>query len=336
MRAVSVVVAAHDAEAEVRVLLDSLCASEFSDFDVCLCDDGSSDGTLAAVRSYADRLDLKIASHGKNMGVTSARNTALGLAKAPLLLFLDADVRLAADTIGLLVEGRARTQADVYEGVYSPVALDAGFCSAYYALFAHHSFLTAKGPVPYDVFNAWCALCRREVMDALGGHREVPRGVEIENESLGRRIVARGFKLILDPSVAVDHHWGGARKLLFIATSRVYWWVKVFFAADRRFEDCLTTPSYAISTLSLPLALVVSVHSLPLAGLCLLVFTFGYWPFYRFAWCQKGFLFCLGSVVLSMCLSFIISASAAYSAAEEVLRRAFTGRYTLDPSSFTA
>ncbi len=297
---------------------------------------------MDVVNSYADRLNLQVVSNASNQGVTSARNKALSLARSPLLLFLDADVRLAPDTISRLMEGRARTNADVYEGIYSPVALDSGFCSAYYALFSHHSFLTVAGPTPYNVFNAWCALCRREVMEVLGGHQEIPQGVEIENESLGRRIVARGFKLMLDPAIGVDHHWGGSRKLLFIATSRIYWWVKIYFAADRRFENCMTTGSYAIATLSLPLAAVVAVSGIwslwlyPLAALCFLGFFAGYWPFYRFVWREKGMFFLLGSVFLSMAMALVISASAALSSAEEILRKLFSGRYTLDPASFSA
>ncbi|OGS40116.1 MAG: hypothetical protein A2506_05015 [Elusimicrobia bacterium RIFOXYD12_FULL_66_9] len=45
-------------------------------------------GTLLAARSYAGRLDLKVVSHEANRGVTAARNSAMGLAKAPRLLFL--------------------------------------------------------------------------------------------------------------------------------------------------------------------------------------------------------------------------------------------------------
>jgi len=339
---ISVVIAAHNSEAEIRILFDSLCTSEYADFDVCVCNDASTDRTLDVIKSYAGRLNLKVVSNANNLGVTTSRNKALSLATAPLLLFLDSDVRLAPDTIGRLVAGRQQTNADVYEGIYTPIALDAGFCSAYYALFAHQSFLGVTEPAPYNVFNAWCALCRREVMDALGGHHEIPQGMEVENESLGRRIVAGGFKLILDPAIGVDHHWGGPRKLLYVATSRIYWWVKVYFAADREFENCMTTSSYGIATLCLPLAAVLAVLGfwfwwsfLP-AGLCLLGFLAGYFPLYRFIWLKKGALFLLGSIVLSMGMALIISVSAVYSGLEELLRRAFTGRYTLAPDSFSA
>jgi len=239
-----------------------------------------------------------------------------------------------------LLRGLDETGADVFEGVYSPVALDDGLISAYYAAFAHRSFLISDHPVAYNVFNAWCALCRREAMDAVGGHAVTPKGVEVENEALGRKLAARGFKIMIDPSVAVDHHWGGASKVFFIFTSRVYWWVKTFFAAGRRFELCLTTPSYGLGTAAFPAAallLAASVFNRWLIAPAVFfaaAFTFAYAPFYRFALRYKGPFFCLSCIVLSACFSFVITASAAYSFIEELLSLAINGRPSLDPAIF--
>ncbi len=332
----SVVTPFFNARGPLRVLLESLRISTFTDFDVCLCDDGSSDGGLDEALSFAGHLDVKWVVHEKNLGVTSARNSALALAGSPLLLFLDADVRVPPDVIGRLIEARDRTRADVIGGIYSDTALDAGFWSGYYALFAHHSFLVADAPVPYNVFNGWCTLCRREVMDVLKGHRPTAKGVEIENEALGRRIVARGYRLLLDPSAAVDHHWGGPRKILFIFTSRVYWWVKIFFATGGRFEKALTTRGYAAGTLAASAALAFAFAGLPvLSAAAFAAFLLAYGPFLAFAWRRRGPLYAALSVPASAGLAVVASASACYSAAEEIALRLARGRGTLSPEEFS-
>lgn len=342
MPRVSVVIAAYNAERELGVLLESLCASDLQDFEVCVCDDGSRDRTAAVAQGFAARLDLKLVRHPENRGVTAARNSAWSLAGAPLLWFLDADVRVYPDTLDKLLARLEASGADVVEGIYSDIALDPGLLPEYYALFVHHSFLGAPGPVPYNVFNAWCALCRREAIAGVGGHQVVPRGVEIENETLGRRLAARGYTVLLDPGVAVDHHWRGLRKLLFIFTRRVYWWVKVFFASDQRFEVALTTRGYALGTLCVPAAALAASAAVfhPTAAAAAAAFLAGfllaYGPFLVFVWRWRGAGFCAMSLLLSAAFAPLISASALYSAAEEAARRLLLGRTTLDPEAFAA
>lgn len=334
--------AAYNVEKELALCLDSLCTSTDRDFEVCLCDDASSDRTRDVARSYEDRLTLKLATNETNRGVAFARNRALALATGDFLLFLDSDVRFGPDLIARLFQSMERTGADTLQGVYSPIALDEGLASAYYATFAGHSFLVTDRPVDDNVFNAWCALCRRQVMDVVGGHSSIAKGVEIENETLGRRIVARGFRIVLDPSIAVDHHWGGWSKVFFIFTRRIYWWVKIFVATGWRFERCMTNASYGFSTLALPASVAAFVASflwpgLQYASLALLaVFLIGYVSFYRFAFRQKGAAFAAACVALSAGFAFVITASAAASFLEEAFVMLKKGRPTLDAGLFRA
>lgn len=332
----SVVLATYNVERPVRALLDSLAASGPAGLEVCVCDDASRDKTVEVLRSYGDRFPIRLVVNPVNRGVAFSRNRALALAGGERLLFVDPDVRLPPDTIPRLLGRMAETRADVVEGVYSPVALDDDPFSRYYALFVHHSFLVSREPVPYNVFNAWCALCRREVMESVGGHAAIPKGVEVENETLGRAIVARGFTLLLDPSIVVDHHWGGHRKLVFIFTTRVYWWVKLFFVCGRRFESALTTRGYALATLCAPCAVLAALLCLaapglwPAAAALAAGFLAGYAPFYAFALRRRGLPYMALCVPLSAYFALYAGAAALYSALEELWRRAVLGRFTLE------
>lgn len=334
----SIVTAAYDAEREVAALLESLSRSSVGGFELCCCDDGSTDGTAAVLEAFRGPFPVRVARHPENRGVTAARNTALALARAPLLVFLDADVVVEPDTLERLLDALERSKADVVCGIYGPRPLGGGLAARFYALFAHHSFLGAGGA--YNVFNAWCAIARREVFDRLGGHRVVAKGVEIENEALGRRIVAAGFVLVLDPSIGVAHAPRDLRKLWFIFTSRVYWWVKVFFSGGRRFETALTTPSYAAGTLCAPAALVLALLS-PLGapwGAAALaaaaVFLGAYGPFLAFARRTEGAGFAALCAGLSFCWAIPAAACASFSAAEELSRLALGRGPTLGSAHF--
>ncbi|HCC47261.1 MAG TPA: hypothetical protein DEQ38_03965 [Elusimicrobia bacterium] len=333
MPRISIIIAAHNAKPELCKLLDGLLLSEFKDFEVCIHDDASADGTGDAARSYAGRLDLKVSSGPENLGPAGARNAALARSSAPLLLFLDADISTGPQTIGRLLALLESSGADVAQGIYSARALDPGPFSDYYAAFAHHSFLLAGRVERYNVFNAWCALARREAIESVGGHRPLRKGVEAENETLGRDLAAAGFNIVMEPSIEVDHHWGGWRKLLYIFTSRIYWWVKVWFAFGRRCEAAMTTGSYGAGTAALPAAALALASGLPGSGYAAAalaaVFLAAYGPFQLFLLRRRGPLFALWGFALSAALTFPAAASAAYSAAGELVKIIFLRRTTL-------
>jgi glycosyltransferase involved in cell wall biosynthesis len=337
---ISVIISTYNMENRIGVLLESLTASKFSAFEVCIHDDCSTDNTLTIIEQFQTRLTIHLSASSENCGVTSARNRAAENARAPLLLFLDADVRLYEDTISRLNACMESTGADVVDGVYTAEALDDNPFSRYYALFVHHSFLIDSEPVEYNVFNAWCALCKREVWKKTGGHTVISKGVEVENEMMGRRINANGFRIVMDPTIAVDHHWGGHRKLVFIFVQRVYWWIKVFVATGFRFESSLTTSGYGMATLSVAGGLFAGIVGLffPVAWLamflCLGVFFWGYAPFLRFACRKRGLLYGGFSVLLSMYFALYASFSAVYSIFEELFRRSVLGEFTLDAAMF--
>lgn len=332
---VSGVVAAYNSAKQLRILLESLRSSSVRLAELCICDDASTDETQEVLAEFAEELNIKVVRHPTNRGVTAARNSALAAATSPYVFLMDADIRVPSDTLERLIATMERTGADVVEGGYSDVALDDDWFSGYYALFVHHSFLVADEPIEYNVLNAWCALCRAEVLREVGGFGVIEQGVEIENEWLGRQIVGAGHRLVLDPSIHVDHHWGGYRKLRYIFTSRVYWWVKTFFASGMRFEKALTTASYGVASLALPAAFA----SLPLVAfgpvwalvpaIGFATFLHGYSPFFRFALARRGAGYTLKCVAVSGYFSFFVTASALWSTAEELARRVTTGRFTL-------
>ncbi len=123
-KGLSIVMAAYNAGEKLPLLFESLCGSTHRDFEVCLCDDASTDGTEEAIRRYQGRLNIRWARNARNEGVTSSRIRAFDLSTRPLVLFLDADVRLYPDTISSLLSTLSRSGADVVVGAYSPLSLD--------------------------------------------------------------------------------------------------------------------------------------------------------------------------------------------------------------------
>ncbi|HYQ76796.1 glycosyltransferase family A protein [Cellulomonas sp.] len=88
----TVVVAAFDAEATLGAQLDALAAQRVPfAWELVVADNGSTDGTAALARSYADRLPVRVVDASATRGAGAARNVGVSVARAPLVAFCDAD-----------------------------------------------------------------------------------------------------------------------------------------------------------------------------------------------------------------------------------------------------
>ncbi len=86
---VSVIMPAYNSEFYIRESIDSVLAQSFTEFELIVVDDGSTDTTAAIVESYTDsRIRLIRQPNG---GVSVARNTGLAAARGQYITFLDSD-----------------------------------------------------------------------------------------------------------------------------------------------------------------------------------------------------------------------------------------------------
>ncbi len=84
----SVIIPAYNRAAMLERALSSVFSQDFSDYELIVVDDGSTDGTPEMLTMYRD--DITIIRQ-QNRGVSAARNAGLRHARAPWILFLDSD-----------------------------------------------------------------------------------------------------------------------------------------------------------------------------------------------------------------------------------------------------
>lgn len=91
---ISIIVPVYNTELYLRRCIDSILSQTFTDFELLLIDDGSSDSSGAICDEYATK-DIRIkVFHKKNGGVSSARNVGLANAKGEWITFCDSDDRV--------------------------------------------------------------------------------------------------------------------------------------------------------------------------------------------------------------------------------------------------
>ena len=88
---VSVIIPAYNVEGFVRRCVESVLRQTFTNFELLIVDDGSTDRTGAILDSMAER-DIRISVfHVENGGAPAARNFALDRAQGTFVCFMDAD-----------------------------------------------------------------------------------------------------------------------------------------------------------------------------------------------------------------------------------------------------
>ena len=116
---VSIIIPVYNAEPYLRQCLDSVLGQTFTNFEVVLVNDGSTDNSGFICQEYA-RLDSRFKYFEKeNGGVSDARNSGLDLARGDYVTFLDADDFLFEDYLEKLYIATTLSNADIMIGGYS-------------------------------------------------------------------------------------------------------------------------------------------------------------------------------------------------------------------------
>jgi len=89
----------------VTKTIQSVLQQNFTDFELILIDDGSSDGTLELIKSEAEKDDrIEIIALGENKGRCYARNTGLKNAKGNWICYLDSDDLYYPNHLSVMVD----------------------------------------------------------------------------------------------------------------------------------------------------------------------------------------------------------------------------------------
>ena len=201
---VTVVLPVKDVARTVGEQLAALAAQDYDGrWEVVVADNGSRDGTLDVVRSWADRLpDLRIVRADGRPGVSHARNVAAAEARGDLLAICDGDDVVVPGWLAAMVS--ASRDCDLVAGRLDDETLNPPIVRAWRT--PHHGDgpPDIRGFLPYAV-GANCGVWKRVVEDVGGWNEDyVVGGNDIE---FSWRVQLRGYRLGYAPDAVVRYRF---------------------------------------------------------------------------------------------------------------------------------
>ena len=121
---ISVIVPIYNVQDYLEECLDSILRQDFSDYEVILVDDGSTDRSGTIAEEYAERGGERVrVVHQANGGLGAARNTGIELAQGDYLTFVDSDDTIEPNMLSRLYEKAMEipTGADIVIGGFYTV-----------------------------------------------------------------------------------------------------------------------------------------------------------------------------------------------------------------------
>lgn len=109
----SVIVPIYNVESYLAQCLDSILAQTFTDFELLLIDDGSTDNSPAICERYAAQDDRIRLFHQENGGHTAARQAGLRRALGSYVTFVDSDDWIAPSMYQKICDAAKNTDADM-------------------------------------------------------------------------------------------------------------------------------------------------------------------------------------------------------------------------------
>lgn len=215
--------------------VESLLNSTYTNFQIVVVDDGSTDGSPDRIAQRFPRVELL--RQPKNSGVSKARNRGIRHALqlgCEYALMMDNDTRADPGLISSLVESAesASRRAVVGPKIYwlrhpDRIWFAFGHLSLWTGLYSNPAYNQQDHgqfdqPRDMEVASSCCMLMPREALETVGGFDEAFGYRTHEDVDLSLRCRRAGFRIIFSPKAKIWHLVGGSAQKMSGASIRYH------------------------------------------------------------------------------------------------------------------
>ena len=196
---VSVIIPCFNEEATIANCLRSVLASNYKSFEIIVVNDGSSDRTSLVVREFSRNYSTINLFEKENGGKAQALNFGIDRARGEIIVCIDADSALKADTLAKLIRWFADKKVGAVSGNVK-VANKKSFLGLHQAG-EYISGLNLQRR-SFEILNALQIIpgavgaFRKNVMDEVGGYS---LDTKVEDMDLTIAIQKAGYKVVYEP-----------------------------------------------------------------------------------------------------------------------------------------
>jgi len=238
---ISVIIPNYNGFKTLQRCLAAVKSSNYLKYECIVVDDGSTDGSIEIANDLATQV---VVVEGGPKGPGHARNLGARVASGDIIFFVDADVVIYPDTLRKVADSFAGSSAlAAVFGSYDDQPGDGQFLSQYKNLF--HHFVHQQSNEDSHSFWSGCGAVRREIFLEIGGFDTLKYPhPSIEDIELGRRLIAKRYKILLNKTIQVKHlkRWTLANLVKTDVFDRGVPWTQLV-VADRKIPNDLNLGS---------------------------------------------------------------------------------------------
>jgi glycosyltransferase involved in cell wall biosynthesis len=168
----SLVIPTHNRKANLELCLQAACQQDYSDYEVIVVDDASTDGTQTMIAQSFPRIHYH--RQAVNRGPAAARNQGIRLAAGRIIVFTDDDCVLPINFLTELAAGYQQ---------YPQAAGVGGYLAAADDVLAHNIFAQYEAYVTHQVYHAGSEPYLGGFECPAGGTNSMSYRVEVLNEA---------------------------------------------------------------------------------------------------------------------------------------------------------
>lgn len=225
---VSVVIPTYNRAEDLRRCLDSLVAQTYVNFEVVVCDDGSTDASERVAAEFLGQLDIRYETAENFGGPARPRNRGIGMARAPIVAFLDSDDWWAPEKLRLSVAALNEGADIVYHDLFVVrVQSQTIFKDRVVSSKPRASMFNALLCTGISIPNS-SVVVRKELLEKIGGISEERDLISVEDYDTWIRLSQLTDKFVRIPAV-LGYYWVGGGNIS-AASPRQIERIKVLYA----------------------------------------------------------------------------------------------------------
>ena len=287
----SVIVPVYNGASVIERCLNALAAQTVAPkrYEVIVVDDGSTDDTAAVIDRWCrahPRLQLTLLSQA-NAGPAAARNRGAAAARAPLLLFTDADCAPTPTWIEAMTAPFADPDVAGAKGAY--VTEQTGLVPRFVQAEYEDRYDRMAGQAQIDFIDTYSAAYRRAIFLENNGFDPIFTTASVEDQEFSFRLAQKGYRLVFAPAARVSHLHDSSVREYFRRKYYIGFWkaLMIRWHPERMVQDSHTPQVLKVQIVLL--AALVALAPLALLGLI--------WPPLNWLW----------AAVAATALSFLLT-----------------------------